>query len=131
MSKISTPCSVCGAPTADALKSPVPYLHLVEPMVVVHVVQVCGAKACERDARAKLLASGVGKAEESIYKDMDCEACGKVGAKRCKGCGKVGYCSQACQRAMWKTHKRHCSKRRLTVGAEEAEDPVDLPYETI
>ena len=44
------------------------------------------------------------------------------GLHRCGGCGKVRYCSKACSRAHWRTHKAEC--RRLQAeragGAERA-----------
>jgi MYND finger len=40
-----------------------------------------------------------------------CQNCKKTeGVKACAACGKVGYCSRACQRGDWKTHKLLCQK---------------------
>ncbi|KAF9029833.1 hypothetical protein BDZ89DRAFT_697189 [Hymenopellis radicata] len=53
-----------------------------------------------------------------------CEGCGdwEVGGrdryKRCSGCRSRYYCSQSCQEADWKIHKRDCST--LATGNEAA-----------
>ena len=132
MSRITTPCVECGRPAKDALKSPMSYLHLAEPMVIVHVTQVCGDKKCEFETRKNLhnLQKNIqqeGAKPTGLYGDMSCEICQKPKAKRCAGCGKVAYCNKDCQKAGWKSHKRHCRRRNIA----EVEDPEDLPYDAI
>jgi len=41
---------------------------------------------------------------------MQC-VCGKVATKWCSGCNSISYCSVACQKADWPTHKLVCSPR--------------------
>ena len=38
-----------------------------------------------------------------------CAVCGAAASKRCSSCKRVSYCSEACQRNGWKTHKTECS----------------------
>ena len=132
MSKITTPCVECSKPAKDALKSPMSYLSLAEPMVIVHVTQVCGDRKCEIQTRANLHTiqkeiMQLGKESTGLYGDMSCETCQNPNAKRCAGCGKAAYCNKECQKAGWKSHKKHCHRRKIA----EAEDPVDLPYDAI
>ena len=58
---------------------------------------------------------------------MPCDACGTSEGqlRRCSRCRSVAYCSQACQRAAWKAHKRVCGQqvaraapRRLPFAAD-------------
>ena len=65
--------------------------------------------------------------EEKLFREVQCEVCGKGGARRCKGCGGVGYCGRECQVEGWKTHKRVCGRRK---GKQEG-GKVGVPYETI
>lgn len=51
MQKITSPCVQCQRPATDALKSPMSYLHLAQPMIITIVTQVCGSKVCERGAQ--------------------------------------------------------------------------------
>lgn len=46
---------------------------------------------------------------EVAWRNM-CSVCGQkdVKTKRCSGCKNIRYCSQKCQRADWKSHKRVC-----------------------
>ncbi len=37
-----------------------------------------------------------------------CVGCGSSGSLRCSRCKSVIYCSQACQRTHWKSHKKNC-----------------------
>ena len=133
MKKITTPCVTCGKPAKDALKSPMSYLHLAEPMVIVQITQVCGNKKCEMQTRSKLhqLQKNIEQADlesnQNVFGDMSCAVCEKPRAKRCAGCGKVAYCNTECQKVGWRGHKKHCRRRKIT----EAEDPVDLPYDAI
>ena len=133
MSKITTPCVICGMAVKDALKSPMSYLHLAQPMIVIKTSQICGDKRCEMQARAQMsemqqkVVGDAVKSGGAIYDPMSCESCGKANAKRCAGCGQVAYCNEYCQRACWKKHKKRCYRRK----AVDAEDPVDLPYEAI
>ena len=44
-----------------------------------------------------------------VIKRPACEACGRRAPHRCGKC-RVPYCSQACQRRDWQSHRRHCIK---------------------
>ena len=46
-----------------------------------------------------------------------CAQCPKFGDLRCAKCKQVHYCSKACQKAHWKTHKKECKKIREAMGA--------------
>jgi hypothetical protein len=50
-----------------------------------------------------------GITSEEAWRNM-CSVCGEedVKTKRCSGCKNIRYCSQKCQRADWKNHKRVC-----------------------
>ena len=41
-----------------------------------------------------------------------CLECGKSKADRCKGCFVARYCSKACQKKGWTTHKTECKETR-------------------
>ena len=133
MKAITDPCAGCGNPTKDALKSPMCYLHLAEPMVIIQVTPVCGSRQCEAKIRAqlveiqkKVMGEDV-EHDKKIYGKMNCEACGKEDAKRCAGCGTVAYCGKECQKAGWKEHKRFCHRRKLAPPSEK----IELGYEVI
>jgi len=133
MHAISTPCVNCQQPAKDALKSPMSYLHLAEPMVIVQIVPVCGSKICDmrtRQSLAQLQEQVMREGEEhekKIYGKMSCKVCGKADAKRCAGCGEVAYCGKDCQKEHWKGHKKNCGRKNLNevVGAS------GVPYEEI
>ena len=133
MSAITTPCVGCGNPAKDALKSPMSYLHLAEPMVIVQVTPVCGSRQCELKTRTQLVEiqkrvmSEDNEHDKKIYGKMSCGSCGKEDAKRCAGCGTVAYCGKECQKAGWKEHRRFCHRRKLATPTEK----VELPYEVI
>ena len=63
-----------------------------------------------------------------------CAGCGAAGAgavQRCGGCRSVVYCSRACQKVHWKTHKAACRQlrdrvpegRQLPAGVERYKPP--------
>ena len=133
MNKVTTPCINCGKPAKDALKSPMSYLHLAQPMVTVQITQICGDKNCEIQTRSKLhqlqknIKQGGLEPSQSVLGEMNCSVCQKPKAKRCAGCGKAAYCNIECQKTAWKGHKKHCHRRNI----HDAEDPVDLPYDAV
>ena len=43
-----------------------------------------------------------------------CDCCGSEASRRCSGCDDAYYCSAACQRLHWKTHRRDCRRSRLS-----------------
>jgi hypothetical protein len=47
-----------------------------------------------------------------------CEGCSKPGDKKCGGCD-ARYCSRACQKKDWKTHKKVCQKKKSTGASRE------------
>ena len=49
-----------------------------------------------------------------------CRSCGKEGGRVCSRCRRVRYCSEGCQRADWKAHKKDCR------GGSEATRGSDL-----
>lgn len=125
MTKITAPCLGCGKLAKDALKLPMSYLHLAEPMVVVQILPVCGATECERKVRAgsmvrqqKIMAQEQ-EEDKKIFLSMNCDVCKKPNSKRCAGCNKVAYCSQACQAQAWKAHKRECHRKKVDTPLPE------------
>ncbi|KAH6912448.1 hypothetical protein BKA70DRAFT_1263866 [Coprinopsis sp. MPI-PUGE-AT-0042] len=76
------------------------------------------------NATSRLMAaseSGAGRANPSTGNSYDkkeeevCWKCGGSGGSsgllRCSRCKEARYCTNTCQKADWKTHKRHCSLR--------------------
>ncbi len=42
-----------------------------------------------------------------------CRLCDKFGLERkCRGCEKVSYCTEVCQGADWRRHRRECNVAR-------------------
>ena len=132
MSKITTPCVGCGAPSKDALKAPINYLNLAEPMVILQIAGWCGAQTCDTRVRQYLIekqyksVSSAQESEKNVFMKMDCAVCNAPDAKRCAGCGQVAYCGVECQKEAWKAHKRSCKRRNLKEGPR-----AGLPYEAI
>lgn len=54
----------------------------------------------------------------------DRDGCTQRAAKRCAGCMHAFYCTQACQKKAWKTHKTECKARALV---HMSRDPDELP----
>ena len=53
-----------------------------------------------------------------------CDRCGRGDSLRwCGGCRCVLYCSTACQRAAWRTHKRVCVRPRRAMGVVRSDAP--------
>ncbi len=133
LSKITGPCELCGRKAKDCLKSPISYLYLAQPMVVIHVTNTCDSKSCQVAGNAKWAETQKNVMEEvmhpdnSIYKAMQCAVCKKADAKRCVACGKVAYCSKACQKEGWRGHKKHCYGR----NPSKPRPQMNLPYESI
>jgi len=98
MSRITTPCANnCGAAATDSLKSPLSFLHLAEPLVVVQISPVCGGRGCQEAVKGTVLGEMRAAERERVesegrgYLGMGCAVCGREDAKRCKGCGRVAY----------------------------------------
>jgi hypothetical protein len=45
-----------------------------------------------------------------------CAVCGAPADSLCAGCKKVAYCSSACQRTHWPTHKAICKKPAISIS---------------
>ncbi|KAG8530216.1 uncharacterized protein KY384_004716 [Bacidia gigantensis] len=125
-------CARCGNPAIDALKSPMPYLHLPNPLVVTQVMPVCSSKECEAVTKEGLQKiqnavaqnrSGI-DGERSDLGRLICQNCQKTDVKKCGRCGTVAYCSKECQKKVWRTHKRVCFPSNMGVPVE---DPEDMP----
>lgn len=55
-----------------------------------------------------------------------CASCATTdNLKHCARCKNVSYCSKACQRAHWQTHKPSCHFRVLLPPADESTTPTD------
>ena len=133
MGKITSACAGCGGPATDALKSPINFLHLVEPTMIIQIMSVCGSQACEAKVRKQTIekqntgAATVKEAEKDVFIKMRCAICNTPDSKRCAGCGQVAYCGTDCQKEAWKTHKPNCKRRNLKTPHPNAM----LPYEVI
>ena len=55
-----------------------------------------------------------------------CSACGKTGddLKGCNGCRCIRYCSAACQKKHWRTHKAECKRIKAVLDGGERQPPV-------
>lgn len=141
MAKISHPCIKCGKPVKNSTKSPMVYLHLPEPMVIVMAMPSCGAQICEgqilndmQGTIGQAYANG-GVAEGGAAENgtefqggaggyFNCDVCGKPASNRCAGCGSALYCSRACQKSAWRDHKSLCSILK-SKKVEPSNDDVD------
>ena len=50
---------------------------------------------------------------------QSCANCDAKANKICSGCKKIHYCSQTCQRAHWKIHKKQCRLIRKREGKKK------------
>ncbi len=76
-----------------------------------HLVFVCSDPLfVRREPRVAIrVVPAVGAAADKYCLSGKCHSCGTTGAlKRCV-CRRANYCSRACQKADWKTHKPHCA----------------------
>jgi hypothetical protein len=59
---------------------------------------------------------------DTITASASCAECGKEGGdvslKMCKACMHARYCSAACQRNHWPTHKKFCKQRAAELRDE-------------
>ena len=57
-----------------------------------------------------------------VKREATCETCGVEGARfTCTGCKFAKYCSPACQRAAWVSHKHLCPKIKASAQAQRGE----------
>ena len=133
MTKVNAACAGCGGSAKDALKSPINYLHLAEPTIIIQIMHVCGSQVCEAKVRKQTIdkqnksVATAKEVEKGVFIKMHCDVCNKPDAKRCAGCGQVSYCSTKCQKEAWKAHKPNCMRR----GLEAPRPNPDLPYKVI
>ena len=52
--------------------------------------------------------TGTGTCQKNVIVGCRCRSCGKEGGLRCGRCKRVRYCSEVCQRADRKVHKKDC-----------------------
>ncbi|KAI9069338.1 hypothetical protein FKP32DRAFT_1641079 [Trametes sanguinea] len=52
---------------------------------------------------------------------MPCQVCYEDATLACSKCKYARYCSQACQKADWKTHKKGCEMQQIINQFEEAQ----------
>ncbi|KAI0630005.1 hypothetical protein C8Q77DRAFT_1139879 [Trametes polyzona] len=60
---------------------------------------------------------------------MPCEVCYKDATLVCSACHYTRYCSEACQKANWKTHKKGCKMQQMlnAINEEHAAAPRPRP----
>ncbi|MDI1493458.1 MAG: hypothetical protein OHK93_005248 [Ramalina farinacea] len=63
MAKVSHPCIKCGKPVKDTIKSPMVYLRLPEPMVIVMAMPSCGGRICDAQILNDMQVMGSQKVE--------------------------------------------------------------------
>lgn len=141
MAKVSHPCIKCGKPVKDTIKSPMVYLHLPEPIVIIMAMPSCAGQICDAQILNDMEgtigqayanggiadggAAGDGKGlPGSVGGYANCDVCGKPASKRCAGCGSALYCSRACQKSAWRNHKSLCSILK-SKRPEASNDDVD------
>jgi hypothetical protein len=56
----------------------------------------------------------------SLLPPMHCAVCGEPATKCCAACGGPAYCSAACQKSQWKTHKPACMAARAAAAGGAA-----------
>ena len=127
-------CISCGRP-ADQLVQRASYaLHDPSALAVNNVlVAVCDASSCHVQANVVLDKSESMKASKfglpSVGPEMlmcaNCHELAETPHPRCGRCQGPPYCSVACQKAHWRSHKRRCS------GRIEAAKLSPLELETI
>ena len=141
MAKVCHPCIKCGKPVKDTIKSPMVYLRLPEPTVIIMAMPSCAGPICDAqilkdmegtigEAYANVgIADGgpaeIGKGSQGgLAGYSNCDVCGKPASNRCAGCGSALYCSRVCQKSAWRNHKSLCSilKRKK---AEASNEDVD------
>merc|ERR1711964_187985 len=67
------------------------------------------------------------KTEPSTKKGEFCHNCDKSCEKlmRCSGCKAVAFCSSACQKESWKTHKTFCKEQKSLKKLQLNEEPEE------
>ena len=87
-------------------------VQAIEELVAdAHKGSVCPLVDCLRPAAQAAFGTAQRAPADSA---CACNRCGKAresGFKKCGGCKAVYYCTQACQKADWKTHKHRCNKK--------------------
>ena len=70
-------------------------------------------EAMEKDVPAGVQFSLLSPVEAMVLNTEACAACNIVvhRLRRCAGCFVPGYCSKACQKSHWSTHKQSCRKK--------------------
>ncbi|KAI0671123.1 hypothetical protein C8Q78DRAFT_973674 [Trametes maxima] len=58
---------------------------------------------------------------------MPCQVCYSDADRVCSSCKYTRYCSEACQKADWKTHKKGCEMQQLINNFEEAQAARPAP----
>ena len=77
-----------------------------------HGVNLDKVKPLEKKYFEQLLNNALGFPHADV---MSCWTCKKTGALLvCSRCKDASYCSQTCQRADWKGHKKVCSRAKAT-----------------
>lgn len=77
---------------------------------------------CKKECNEKFCSKNCSKAFKLLIKETDkdihmryiCNNCGKTdNLRKCSRCLKVYYCSDECNKAKWKIHKKDCNKKTI------------------
>ncbi len=71
---------------------------------------ILGMSNCDIKETQRVAVGSTVNAASGAVSESTCSMCAKSCTKRCSVCKKVFYCSQECQKADWKEHKRLCKK---------------------
>ena len=84
----------------------------ISPLFSSSFLKIPTKKAAGESAKigSSSLKSPATEASQSLTQCANCSGPGQPSLLSCGACKQTKYCSRACQKSHWKTHKLHCSK---------------------